>query len=148
MSGRPPADGLRSRAEVGGAPVAGGSARPYPAAMNEASLWAGKTLRQWLPVVVEDVVRAVAPHRIVLFGSVARGDEGPDSDLDLLVVLDRIKHAERTRLVSSIRRAISARAPIDVFVTDLAEYERRKDVIGSMIYWPAREGEVVYERAS
>lgn len=77
-----------------------------------------------------------------------RGDEGPDSDLDLLVVFDRIEPADRMRMISSIRRAISARAPIDVFVTDLAEYERRKDVIGSMAYWPAREGEVVYERAS
>lgn len=116
--------------------------------MDEPSLWAGKTLRQWLSVAVEDVVRAAAPRRIVLFGSVARGDEGPDSDLDLLVVFDWIEPADRARLISSIRRAISARAPIDVFVTDLAEYERRKDVIGSMVYWPAREGEVVYERAS
>lgn len=116
--------------------------------MGEPSLWAGKTLRQWLPTAVDDVVRAAAPRRIVLFGSVARGDEGPDSDLDLLVVLDRVEPADRPRLVSSIRRAISARAPIDVFVTDLAEYETRKDVIGSMVYWPAREGEVVYERAS
>ena len=79
---------------------------------------------------------------------VARGDEGPDSDLDLLVVVDQIDLADRTRLISSIRRAISARVPIDVFVTDLSEYERRKDVIGSMAYWPAREGEVVYERPS
>lgn len=116
--------------------------------MDEPSLWAGRTLRQWLSVAVEDVVRAAAPRRIVLFGSVARGDEGPDSDLDLLVVFDRIELADRKRLISSIRRSISARAPIDIFVTDLAEYERRKDVIGSMIYWPAREGEVVYERAS
>jgi len=116
--------------------------------VDEQSLWEGRTLRQWLPVAVEDVVRAAVPRRIVLFGSVARGDEGPDSDLDLLVVFDRIDPADRTRLISSIRRGISARAPIDVFVTDLIEYECRKDVIGSMAYWPAREGEVVYERAS
>ncbi len=121
---------------------------PYPEPVDERSLWEGRTLREWLPVAVEDVVRAAAPRRIVLFGSVACGDEGPDSDLDLLVVFDRIDPADRTRLISSIRRAISARAPIDVFVTDLTEYERRKDVIGSMAYWPAREGEVVYERAS
>jgi hypothetical protein len=37
---------------------------------------------------------------------------------------------------------------IDVFVTDLAECERRKDVVGSLHYWPLREGEVVYERAA
>lgn len=115
--------------------------------MAESALWSGKTLRQWLPVAVGDVVKAVAPRRIVLFGSVARGDEGPDSDLDLLVVLDHMVPSERARLISSIRRSISAPAPIDIFVTDLAEYERRKDALGSIFYWPAREGEVVYERA-
>lgn len=73
-------------------------------------------MRQWLPVAVEDVVRAAAPRRIVLFGSVAHGDEGPDSDLDLLVVFDRIESVDRTRLISSIRRAISA--PSDRCVRD------------------------------
>lgn len=116
--------------------------------MTEVALWSGKTLRQWLPAAVGDVVRAVAPRQVVLFGSVARGDEGPDSDLDLLVVLDRVEPSERARLISSIRRSISAPAPIDIFVTDPDEFERRRDVIGSIFYWPAREGEVVYERAS
>lgn len=41
----------------------------------------GKILRQWLPSVVTDVVRHMALQRIVLFGSVARDHEGPDSDL-------------------------------------------------------------------
>jgi len=34
-----------------------------------------------------------------------------------------------------------------MFVTDVDEFERRKGVNGSMLYWPAHEGEVVYERA-
>jgi Nucleotidyltransferase domain len=61
----------------------------------EPVLWSGKALRQWLPAAVGDVISAVAPRRIVLFGSVARGDEGPDSDLDLLVVLDRVTPSDR-----------------------------------------------------
>ena len=73
----------------------------YPEPVDERSLWEGRTLRQWLPVAVQDVVRAAAPRRIVLFGSVARGDEGPDSDLDLLVVFDRIDPADRTRRIRS-----------------------------------------------
>lgn len=116
--------------------------------MPEPSLWGARTLREWLPSVVADVVQAAAPQRIVLFGSVARGDEGPDSDLDVLVVLDHLEPRDRARLVGRIRRAITAHVPIDVFVTDVAEYERRKDIIGSMVYWPAREGEVLYERVA
>ncbi len=91
--------------------------------MAKPVLWSGKTLRQWLPAAVDDVIRAVEPRRIVLFGSVARGDEGPDSDLDLLVVLDQVTPAERAQLISLIRRAIRVPAPIDIFVTDLAAYE-------------------------
>lgn len=116
--------------------------------MTEAVTWQGRTLREWLPVAVADVVRAFAPLRILLFGSVARGEEGPDSDLDLLVVLDHLDPSERPRLVGAIRRAISAPAPIDIFVTDAAEFERRKDIPGSIHYWPAREGELVFDRAA
>lgn len=47
---------------------------PYDHLMTESTLWSGKTLRQWLPIAVDDVVREVAPQRIVLFESV-HGDE-------------------------------------------------------------------------
>ena len=84
--------------------------------------------------------------RVILFGSVARGEEGPDSGLDFLVVLDSVERAQKARLMASIRRAITAPHAIDVFVTDPSECERRRDVVGSMHYWPLREGEIVYER--
>ncbi len=105
-------------------------------------------LRDLVPSAVADIVAAAHPARVILFGSVARGEDGPDSDLDFLVVLDRLDPADRARLMGRIRFAIAAQAPIDIFVTDIAEFERRRDVNGSMIYWPAREGEVVYERAA
>ena len=40
--------------------------------------------------IVGRLVEAVNPDRITLFGSRARGDAGPDSDLDLLIVKDRM----------------------------------------------------------
>ncbi len=110
--------------------------------------WNDRTLREWVPAVVDDIVAKYNPAKIILFGSVAHGEEGPDSDLDLLVVLDQIDPDDRARLMGEIRFAISAPVAIDVFVTDIEESERRKDVIGSMHYWPLREGEVVYERSA
>ncbi len=47
----------------------------------------GRTLDEWVPEVVTDIVTACDPLQVILFGSVARGDHGPDSDLDVLVVL-------------------------------------------------------------
>lgn len=109
--------------------------------------WNGKGLREWLPVAVGDIVRQFDPVKVIVFGSVARGDEGTDSDLDLLVVFDHIDKRERPELMGRVRFAITAPVPCDVIVTDVEEYERRKDVNGSMLYWPAREGRVVYDRA-
>ncbi len=104
------------------------------------------TLRGFVPGAVAEIVEAVNPVRVILFGSTARGGEGPDSDLDFLVVLDEIEQTKKARLMASIRRAISAPVAVDVFVTDPTECERRRDVLGSFHYWPLREGEVVYER--
>lgn len=70
--------------------------------------WNGKSLRDWLPAAVDDVVRGFNPVRAIVFGSVARGEEGPDGDLDLLVVLDHVDPKDRARLMGSIRFAIAA----------------------------------------
>ncbi len=108
----------------------------------------GRTLAEWVPDVVRDLVGECDPLQIILFGSVARGDDGPDSDLDVLVVLSKVEPSERHELMGRLRGAIKAMLPIDVLVTDPMQIERRRDVIGSMLYWPLREGKVVHERAT
>lgn len=115
-------------------------------AVFAAGKWNGRTLREWVSAAVDDIVRSFNPVRVILFGSVARGEEGPDSDLDFLVVLDHVDPKDRAQLMGQIRFAISAPVSIDIYVTDPVECDRRRDVIGSMHYWPLREGEVVYER--
>ncbi|MGH8908084.1 MAG: nucleotidyltransferase domain-containing protein [Egibacteraceae bacterium] len=107
----------------------------------------GRTLAEWVPEVIADVVAACDPLQIILFGSVARGDDGPDSDIDLLVVLTQVDKATRHKLMGRIRFSIGAPVPIDVFVTDPQEIAQRRDVIGSMLCWPMREGRIVYDRA-
>jgi predicted nucleotidyltransferase len=111
-------------------------------------LWNGRSVRAWLPDVVSDVVRAVAPERLLVFGSVARGDDHAESDLDLLVILGSLDKPQRRDVMRKVRRAIEAPIPVDVMVTDVEEFEARRDLNGSPYYWPAREGEVVYERSA
>lgn len=106
----------------------------------------GKTLQELWPAVVDEVVQAAYPLEVILFGSVARGDDGPDSDIDLLVVLDHIEAAEKRPMMARIRSAIDTFAPVEVFVTDPAEMAERRDDVGSLLYWPLREGRSVYRR--
>lgn len=108
----------------------------------------GRTLADWVPDVVRTVVERFDPVRVILFGSVARGEDGPDSDIDILVVFDSIDYDERGELMARIRGALTGRVAVDVYVTDERECRRRRDVVGSMHYWPLREGRVVHERAA
>ena len=112
------------------------------------AVYGGRTLAQWVPEVVDVLVRACDPEQVLLFGSVARGDDDPDSDLDLMVVCSSIDYTKRHELEAQLYAAIGGRAPVQLFVTDRRECERRRDVVGSMHYWPLREGRVVYARAA
>ena len=98
--------------------------------------------------VLDDIVRRIvavaAPERIILFGSAARGDACPDSDLDLLVVK---RGAYHPRLVAgNIYGALSrVERPVDVVVAMPETLERYGDS-RALVYYPAlREGRVIYD---
>ncbi len=116
--------------------------------VNGKAVYDGRTLSEWVPEVVERLVRASDPERVILFGSVARGDDGPDSDIDVMVVLASIDYSQRHELEAELYGELGGTVPVQVFVTDVRECERRRHVVGSMHYWPLREGRVVYERAA
>ena len=72
-----------------------GSLSPTLALMAVTPTEVASPLREAVPSIVQDIVRAVDPVRIILFGSVVRGDDGPDSDLDFLVVLESFEAATK-----------------------------------------------------
>ena len=114
---------------------------------DNVALWGGRTLRDWTDVLVRLLVAEFDPVRIILFGSVAADTDGPDSDIDLLVVMDDLPVADRRRFMVSMRRATrSVAAPHDLLVTSAADFERNAQVPGTTEYEPARHGVVVHER--
>ena len=55
---------------------------------------------QLLDEIVKRVTHAVQPARVILFGSAARGDMGPNADLDILVVMpDGTHRREASRAI-------------------------------------------------
>ena len=112
--------------------------------MYEDGRYNGRTLAEWLPEVVAAVAERFDPLRVIVFGSLARGEEGPDSDVDLMVVMPHVGNKRETAV--EMRLAVRAPVPVDVFVTDLEEIERRGHVIGTAVEAALHEGRVVYER--
>lgn len=98
---------------------------------------------------VEDVtwriVKAAEPEKVVLFGSAVRGDMGPHSDLNFLVIKTGTDHWE---LSSKIRMALfGANAAVDLVIAAPEDIERYGDS-PSLVYKRALlEGLVVYEQS-
>lgn len=100
-------------------------------------------------VLIAEMVRRIVagwdPERIILFGSHARGTAGPDSDVDLLVVMRLNGNRRDIRL--GIRRALSGMGlPKDVLVVTPEEVEQYRECAGTIIRAALREGKVLYER--
>lgn len=83
------------------------------------------------------------PVRVVLFGSHARGDAGPDSDLDFLVVERDVqnRHAEMVRLGRELR---PLGVPVDVVVVSERYAKEWSGVPGSMVHAALTEGRVLH----
>ena len=99
------------------------------------------------PAILDEIIRRVVevahPDRIILFGSAARGDMGPDSDVDLLVIKSGVPH--RGRLAGDIHMNLfGIRLPVDVLVVTPEDVERDRHAVGSIIGPALREGRVVY----
>lgn len=105
----------------------------------------GRTLEEWIPDLVQRLVERFDPLQIILFGSLATGDGGPDSDIDLVVVVPKVD--DKHRLAVDMRVALAdLPVPKDVIPTDPEEIQRRGDTLGGVLRAALREGRVVYER--
>lgn len=95
---------------------------------------------------VELLCEAAPEATIVLFGSRARGDAHPDSDVDLLVVEPRVRsrHQEMVRLTDVLR---PLRMRVDLVVVSRRLFREWADVPGTVIYQAAKEGKVLHAAA-
>ena len=96
--------------------------------------------------MVERIIEAVHPRRIILFGSAARGVMGPNSDLDVLVVMPDGAHHRRT--AQKIYRSLSglgvAKDIVVVTETDVRQYGNNR----SLVLYPAlHQGRELYHAA-
>lgn len=96
--------------------------------------------------MTDRIVKNFQPLRVILFGSHARGDANPRSDIDLLVVVPQAP--DKRQAAIEIRRAL-ADLPVckDIIVTTADEISRRGHMVGTVLWAALREGQVLYERS-
>ncbi len=104
----------------------------------------GRKLKQEvLDEIVRRVVEIAQPDRIILFGSAARGETGPNSDVDLLVVKSGVQH--RGRLAQQIHlNFFGLGVPVDVIVVTPEDIERYRDSVATIIRPALEQGKEIY----
>jgi uncharacterized protein len=102
-----------------------------------------------LDEMVDTLVQEIAPEQIYLFGSRARGNARPDSDIDLLIVESEPFGTNRSRRqeLARIRRALSRfQVPKDILVYSRDEIAKWQHAVNHIISRCLREGKLLYER--
>jgi predicted nucleotidyltransferase len=94
--------------------------------------------------VVRRLIEAYAPERVYLFGSSARGDAGPDSDYDLLLVVPDDAAPERKRSKLAYERLWGTGTAADVLVWTRSSFDRRLHLPASLPATIIREGRLVH----
>jgi predicted nucleotidyltransferase len=99
------------------------------------------------PKVLEDLVRRIVeivqPLRIILFGSAARSEMKPDSDLDVLVVVPEGTHRRHTAQRIH-RHMIGFPLAVDIVIATESDLRTLGENF-SLVYYPAlREGKEIY----
>jgi predicted nucleotidyltransferase len=97
--------------------------------------------------MIRRIVEKFDPEKIILFGSYARGEGGPDSDADLLVVM-RYSGSRREKATEIDLALWGIDLAADVLVFSPEEIEKYRNIVGTIIRPALKEGKVVYERAA
>jgi predicted nucleotidyltransferase len=101
---------------------------------------------QLLAEIVRRLREAFQPERIYLFGSKARGDTGPDSDYDLLIVVPDEASPEQKRSRLAYQALRGTRTAADVLVWTREAFDSRLHLPASLPAIVAREGKLLYAR--
>ena len=100
---------------------------------------------QAIHAVVKQIAEKFQPDKIILFGSYAYGQPRPESDVDLLVVMDTPLRSRQQRL--EISRALSPRPfPLDIVIRTPKQLKERVAIGDPFLLEITNRGKVLYEQ--
>jgi predicted nucleotidyltransferase len=101
--------------------------------------------RKNIQEIIEKIAQNFFPEKIILFGSYADGNPGPDSDMDLMIIMDtdlpKYKRATPIRLLFN-----PTPCPMDILVYTPEEIDNWNGVTNHIITEVMEKGQVVYEK--
>ncbi len=112
------------------------------------------SLRDYIPTIIESL-KSIDPYQIYLFGSVAIGQEKENSDIDLVVILDRSsspksydEKLENKLIVRDAILDISMEVAIDLLVYSKSEFIKLKKINKPFASEIINKGSLIYEKVS
>lgn len=103
----------------------------------------GRPAEDQITRMVGRIAERFRPDKIVLFGSNAHGTAGPDSDVDLLVIMP-VRGSRRDQAVAIGVAVHDIPLSKDIVVATPEDVARRGDLPGTILRPALREGRVVY----
>jgi len=94
--------------------------------------------------IIQRIVEVAHPDRIIMFGSAARGEMGPNSDIDLLVIKKGVKNP-RDVTAKIYMRLYGVGKAVDIIVVSPEQVEQYRDSPYLVIYPATRDGVVIYD---
>ena len=93
--------------------------------------------------ITTQIIEKYKPDKIILFGSAARGDITPDSDVDFLIIKKEtpLYGAYRIRELS---RVIDRNIPVDFLIYRPEEFNKRIKMGDPFLKTIVKEGKVLY----
>lgn len=102
-------------------------------------------LRDMMQSMIEIIVAEYAPHKVILFGSHARGKPREDSDVDLLIIKETTdRFIDRFAEVQQMLTGTHRRIPVQTLILTPSEIEARLTVGDQFIAEILESGEVLY----
>jgi predicted nucleotidyltransferase len=98
-------------------------------------------------LAIKKAIEVARPSRVFVFGSWARGDATPDSDLDLAVLLPEERRSEIPELRREINRKLEAiRMSVDLVLVTEDYFSQFLSSVNSLYYKIAHQGKLMYEQ--
>lgn len=97
--------------------------------------------------VKKRLINVYDPIEIYIFGSYAWGNPTEDSDLDLCIVVDKIKKSKHDMLVEGHHALFGLKVPKDIVLYSKEEFDKYSKYTTTLLYKIKKEGTLVYAKA-